>query len=352
MSNFYLISLVTLVSVLFTNCKQSSNELVKIESVQKTKTDTTDTNTIKIAFGSCNDENKSQNYWKDIQQESADLWIWLGDNIYADTDNMSEMKAQYDKQNSHSEYIVFKNSTPINGTWDDHDYGENDAGREFRQKDASAKLFLDFIDIPDSDTRRNRKGIYGQSSLRKGDLSVNIFYLDTRYFRDKLKGKGGKYKAENKGTVLGKDQWTWLSEAMLKSKADINIIVSSIQVIPEQHGWEKWNNFPSERSKLFDLIISSGISNPIFISGDRHLAEISTIKYRDVTLYDITSSSLNRPINDNNRVEENKWRVENTHLFTGSNYGILKISEKENKLDIMAEIKSSFGENEIVVSIE
>ncbi len=352
MPNFNTILLAILISLLFTNCKQSSKEILKIESVQKANTDTTDTNTIKIAFGSCNDETKTQAYWNDIRQESPDQWIWLGDNIYADTDDMSEMKAQYDKQNSHTEYINFKKLTPINGTWDDHDYGKNDAGKEFKQKDASAELFLDFLDIPDKDIRRKRKGIYGQSTIKKGDITVNMYYLDTRYFRDKLKGKGGKYKAENEGTVLGEEQWQWLTEALSKSKADVNIIASSIQVIAAQHGWEKWNNFPSERTKLFDLMSSLGLSNPIIISGDRHLAEISSIVHNEVNLYDITSSSLNKPINDNNRVEANNRRVNNTSLFTGSNYGIIEISKKDNNLNILAEVKSAFGQREISVLIE
>lgn len=34
------------------------------------------------------------------------------------------------------------------GVWDDHDYGKNDAGGEFKGKDVSRDVFLDFIDEP------------------------------------------------------------------------------------------------------------------------------------------------------------------------------------------------------------
>lgn len=37
------------------------------------------------------------------------------------------------------------------GTWDDHDYGLNDAGKEFSGKNMTQKLLLDFLDeAPDS----------------------------------------------------------------------------------------------------------------------------------------------------------------------------------------------------------
>ena len=42
--------------------------------------------------------------------------------------------------------------------------------------------------------------------------------------------------------MLGETQWAWL-EDQLSMPADIRIITSSIQVIAEGHGWERWGNF-------------------------------------------------------------------------------------------------------------
>lgn len=36
----------------------------------------------------------------------------------------------------------------IIGTWDDHDYGLNDAGKEFDRKSTNQRLLLDFLDEP------------------------------------------------------------------------------------------------------------------------------------------------------------------------------------------------------------
>ena len=41
----------------------------------------------------------------------------------------------------------------IIGTWDDHDYGLNDAGKEYDGKDFSQQLMLDFLDEPSDSLR-------------------------------------------------------------------------------------------------------------------------------------------------------------------------------------------------------
>ena len=78
------------------------------------------------------------------------------------------------------------------------------------------------------------------------------------------------------------------------------IIVSGVQVVPDEHGSEMWGNFPNERKKLFRLIRDTKANGVIIFSGDRHLAEISRLPadHRDgvgYPLYDVCSSSLNTP---------------------------------------------------------
>ena len=41
----------------------------------------------KIAFGSCSKFDYGTDIWPFISKEKPDLWIWLGDIVYADTDN-------------------------------------------------------------------------------------------------------------------------------------------------------------------------------------------------------------------------------------------------------------------------
>lgn len=39
------------------------------------------------------------------------------------------------------------------GTWDDHDYGLNDAGKEYSGKVFTQRLLLDFLDEPEDSKR-------------------------------------------------------------------------------------------------------------------------------------------------------------------------------------------------------
>jgi phosphodiesterase/alkaline phosphatase D-like protein len=75
-------------------------------------------------------------------------------------------------------------------------------------------------------------------------------------------------------TILGEQQWRWLAE-QLEVPAEVRNFVSSIQVVAEDHGWEKWMNSPHERERLFTLIRDSGAEGVLLLSGHRHLAELS-----------------------------------------------------------------------------
>ncbi|MFY8036906.1 MAG: hypothetical protein ACOVMQ_07045 [Cyclobacteriaceae bacterium] len=74
-----------------------------------------------IAFGSCDDEDEPQEMWKEVIAQKPIVWIWGGDNVYADTHDMNVLKAKYDKQKSNPDYQKLMRMCTITGTWDDHD---------------------------------------------------------------------------------------------------------------------------------------------------------------------------------------------------------------------------------------
>ena len=94
-----------------------------------------------IAFGSCNRQFLPQPLWPVIAENQPDLWIWGGDNIYGDSKDASVIEAKYQEQLSNPNYAAFRKQFPIVGTWDDHDYGWNDAhsGRLAKRR---TRLFL------------------------------------------------------------------------------------------------------------------------------------------------------------------------------------------------------------------
>ena len=288
-----------------------------------------------IAFGSCNREDEPQPLWDAILKNDPDLFLWGGDNIYADTDDADKMKAEYQLQKNTEAYKKLLNSVPVYGTWDDHDYGLNDGGKEWHFKEESQQLFLDFMEVPENSPRRDREGVYHAEIFDTPQGSVKVILLDTRYFRDALvrsEDPDKKY-TPSAGTILGEEQWNWLEDELNNTEADFNVILSSIQVLSVEHGYETWGNFPSEIEKLKELIVSSEAKNVILLSGDRHISEFSETKVNGLKypLVDFTSSGLTHTYEDFDG-EPNRYRV--GEVVKDKSFGLLKFDFDKNKIHL------------------
>ena len=292
-----------------------------------------------IAFGSCNRQDRAQPLWKPILSHQPDAFVWLGDNIYGDTEDMSLMKAKYEKQLSNPDYQQIIAQMPVVGTWDDHDYGKNDAGKEYPKKVESRELMYDFLNIPADSDLRKREGAYSAYLFGEGDQKVKVILLDARYFRDDLqKDADNAYVINQTGTVLGDAQWAWLEKELMKKDAAVTVIGCGIQFISEEHIYEKWANFPKERQRLFDLLSKTQANGTILLSGDRHIAEISKVEIAGVNhpIYDVTSSGLTHTWNSY-RPEANKHRVGD--LIAKLNFGFLHFDWQSDQVDVKMEIR-------------
>lgn len=310
---------------------------------------------LKIGFGSCYYQDYSSRIWETLKKEQLDYFIFLGDNVYADAEK--EMELAYRKLFRNTSFQEFRKRTEILAIWDDHDFGANDAGKEFPGKTKAKELFLRYWYQDKNrslfDEISSREGVYHSYRISGNHFTVLVILPDTRWFRDPLEKETGFKKGyvptkDETTTILGKEQWDWLQKE-LKKNADLVILASSIQVIPEEHPFEKWANFPHERKKLLELIAESNIPIIIF-SGDRHFAEISKIELtgknkNTVTVYEITSSSLNQELPDiykeNIKNEKNKYRIAGP--FFTPNFGFLSISMNDRKMKISAGIKDDRG---------
>jgi alkaline phosphatase D len=289
-----------------------------------------------IAFGSCNNQNLTNTFWKEILKNNPDVWVWGGDIIYSDTEDMAYLEQNYLKQKNNIDYQHFTKNIDVIATWDDHDYGLNDGGAEYPKKAQAQQLFLDFIDVPKNDKRRTQEGVYFSKDYNVGSKSIKIILLDTRYFRtalteDKASKKRYKPTLDSAASMLGNKQWKWLQKELENSKASFNIIMSSIQFLSSEHGFETWGNMPLEVKKMEKLLVDSNAKNTIILSGDRHISEFSQkeitgLKY---PLIDFTSSGLTHSYSKFNG-EDNKYRVGN--VVANKSFGILKIDIKNNSV--------------------
>ena len=306
----------------------------------------------RIAFGSCNRQNRPQPLWQPIVSDNPDLWIWMGDNIYGDSPNLDTLRAKYAMQNQVADYQELKRNSKIIGIWDDHDYGINDGGKFFAQKAASQQLMLDFLDVPQDAPERKREGAYAAHLFGKGENLVKVILLDARYHRDTLMRIDRVYQPNVDGQILGEEQWKWLENELNTSPAKVNLIVSGIQFLPTQHAYEKWANFPQERERLLSLIAASGANTPILLSGDRHIAELMKLtdeRFPD-GIYEITASGLTHTWSTISE-EPNRYRIGD--LIAKLHYGLAEIDWKNEEIafQIKGEAGASYANLSIPFSI-
>ena len=309
----------------------------------------------KILFGSCGHQDKNIPIFNTINKEQGDLFIFLGDNIYGDTNDMDVLAEKYQRLGAKPGFKTLKAQTPIIAMWDDHDYGQNDAGKEYPHKEQSRQIMLDFWDEPVNSVRRTRPdGIYTSYMYGENEQTIQVIMPDLRWNRDalnhvgeleyytkrKLNNQGPYSPSEVKGaSMLGEAQWQWL-EQELKKPAAIKLIASSLQLLPDFTGWESWANFPEDRNRLFALIKKHKVNGVVIISGDTHWGEISKYQQNlDYPLIEMTSSGLTEKWKD---VSPNKHRVGNfTHNV---NYGDLSIDWQQTDPTISLKLKGIDGE--------
>ena len=290
----------------------------------------------RIAAGSCIRQDKPQPVWRAVAEFAPDVLLMLGDNIYGDTEDMAVLREKYGTLAADPGFADLRRRVPVVAVWDDHDYGANDAGREYPQRRASQQVFLDFFGVAADSPLRTREGIYRTLVVGPPGRRVQFICLDTRYHRSPLAtiprlqrvlGEG-PYKPTDDpaATVLGVEQWRWLA-GVLAEPAEVRIVLSSIQVAATEHHWEQWGNFPAERARLFRTLRESGAAGVVVVSGDRHAAEISRVAPGPDTLayplYDLTASSFNQPKGSARDDEPNVHRL--GPRFLDPNFGTLEI---------------------------
>lgn len=325
-STYYLFCLIL---TIFT-CKSNENQENNNEQLQYKKSDFT------IAFGSCNNQNLENNFWPTLTEIDPDIWIWGGDIIYSDTEDMHYLEKNYNQQKTNVAYSNFIKNTALLGTWDDHDYGLNDGGVEYPKKKEAQQLFLDFLDVPSNSPRRSQEGIFHSQLFNSNNYQIKVIVLDTRYFRTALipdheTSKRYKPIIDGEGTILGEQQWEWLEGQLQNSTADYHILMSSIQFLSAEHGFETWGNMPHEVDKLENLIQSSNTKNVIILSGDRHISEFSIKEVPNISypLIDFTSSGMTHSYSNFSN-EPNAYRM--GQVVSQKSVGLLNFKFENNEV--------------------
>lgn len=273
-----------------------------------------------IVFGSCLDTHDHPMLDRALTLP-RDLFIFMGDNVYADKGGVPMMQEKYALLKN-SRFFRGLKDKPILATWDDHDFGLNDGGIDCPIKNEAQVEFWNWLDEPAGSPRRKQEGVYHAQTFGPSGKRAQVILLDTRYFRSPLK-KVAKEKAMIGGTsvptddettsMLGAAQWAWL-ERVLQEPAELRIIVSSVQFAPEAHGGECWANFPHEQKRLLSLLKGQ---TSLVLSGDRHWCEFSKNG-----VFDFTSSSMTQkhprgtPTPNKHRIVPKTYHLPNVGLLS------------------------------------
>ena len=329
-------------AIFLIGCGQEGSPIVIRKQAQKAQADLTVRKEVTtIAFGSCAHPDSPMPVLQVAIEQKADVFIWLGDNIYGDTQDIETLISEYQALGEHDAFKELAEKTRMLATWDDHDYGINDGGGNWDHKYFSQRLYNHVWGIAKDDPRTNRDGVYFSKITGEVGKKVQFILLDTRFFRSDLQvavpptlnGRYAMSDAKNQ-QMLGEAQWTWL-EQELNKPADVRIIATSIQVIADGHNWEAWRTLPKERNRFYKLLTDTQANGVVLISGDRHASAI----YRQTEqvpypLWEVTASSLNLPLTQilkkDPEHEAGPFRV--GVPFYESSFGIIEVDWDKRKL--------------------
>lgn len=262
-----------------------------------------------------------------MKTDSADFMLWLGDNLYYIFDYHSykgQLKRNI-KTRMKKKLSAFLHSKQHYAIWDDHDYGSNNSDGSFSAKTSSLNVFQHFWPNPQNDT-------FNYYTFKRKDCQ--FFMLDDRY------------NNSNDKIVLGNTQLDWLKNELLKSTATFKFIGIGMQALNPISTLECFYKTEKEYKELITFIKEHHITGIIFISGDRHHAELMRIKEDNLyPLYDFTTSPLTMyPIKISKRSSEyiNPNKVEGTY-FPSYNYGKISISGTPNNRKCIIELKDRKG---------
>lgn len=301
----------------------------------------TDPPPVRIAMGSCtyiNDppyDRPGQEYGRKVQIFTSlaalrpDAMLWLGDNTYfreGDWATESGMRYRYAHTRATAEMQPLLASTHNYAIWDDHDYGSNDADRNFRGKAISLQIFKDYWANQAYGTPET-PGVF--SRFRLSDLE--FFFLDNRYHRAPNNFPEGPDRV-----MFGEAQLKWLMDGLSSSEATFKVIVGGNQMMNNPTQFESFSKYPQEMNQLFDFLRRAKIKGVLFVSGDRHHTElIKRVEAGLYPLYDLTASPLTSGSGPHPGEENNPLRVPGTWVTEQQNFSVMEVTGKKDERMMM-----------------
>ena len=312
--------------------------------------------TLRIAAGSCaylNDGKYDrpgkpygggEEIFDAIAATSADLMLWLGDNIYLrdpEWTSRDGINRRYRYYRSHPSLQRLWQAMPHIAIWDDHDFGPDDADASFVNRQWTLEMFKRYWPMP---CATPADGMYGMVTV--GD--VDIFMLDDRSYRYPNRWPEGPEKA-----MYGPTQMQWLKAALVYSRAPFKLVAGGTQffnkVARAQPGapyrGETWANFPAEQEGLRRFLDETRVPGVVFLSGDRHLAQMFRLERPGLyPLHEITTSPLTAgAVANPAEAERNNPDMVPGTMYNARNFAMITVSGPRAQRALTVELRDTNG---------
>jgi alkaline phosphatase D len=284
-----------------------------------------------LAFGSCSYLNDrfdrpgtpwggEYGIFDAIAAKHPDAMLWLGDNVYLrepEWTSLEGMSARYRAYREEPALAGLWRGTYHYATWDDHDFGPNDADGSFIHKGASLEAFRRYWPNP-THGLPGVPGVFTQFTLADAD----VFVLDDRWYR-----YPNDYPRVSAKRLFGAAQLEWLKQALLSSRATFKVVAAGTQFWNRVSRFESFQNYPDEARELLDWLTERRIPGVVFLSGDRHFSQLLRLERPgSYPLHEFTSSPLTGGVatNPGDNERANPDLVEGT-LLTQRSFGMLRL---------------------------
>lgn len=306
---------------------------------------------LRLAVVSCMDDFYPQHFkiWSVLNQQNPEYLLMIGDNVYADRGGMDSILSispevlwkRYTDVRMTLPIFFEKKLIPIHALWDDHDYGENNSGENYKYKTQSKEIFDTFFaQALSEDDWEPGTGVGGLLTL--GDF--NLYFLDAR----------GERSSRSDGQHLGSEQTDWLMKKLSEENTP-SFLVKGDQFFG---GYHRFDSFEGKHPKAFAEFTDKlgRLETPfIFLSGDRHMSEIMQFP-RSIfkkPSFEITSSPVHGKVYPESE-DSNPWRVVANKKFV--NFTMIQNTARDNHwfLDIenLGENGEVFYRREVAVFIK
>lgn len=260
--------------------------------------------------------------YKQMADRNPDFFVHTGDILYYDKTplckNFKQANAKWNLMFSYGHNQKFLANTTSYFMKDDHDTLKNDCWPGQKYGDLTFDQGLQIF--------RNQVAM-GKKTYRtiRWSKDVQIWLTENRDFRSKNTIPDGPNK-----TILGKEQYEWLTSTIKKSDAKFKFVISPGPIVGPDKKKKADNHsnptFFTEGQKLRDFL--SGQNNTFVICGDRHWQYCS--KDPKTGLLEFGCG----PINDEHDFGGNPGHIPEYHQFFGKTGGFLEVEVKDSEATV------------------